>query len=114
MLDLSNVSTQLLNNLALNGNVKIVKPDSVYDPVTGVKTSTEQVIDLAAANLPVPNDLVDGTIIVASDRLVVMDGAVKPTRNDKLLIDGDRYSIEQITEVNHAGIPQLYKVVARG
>lgn len=114
MLDLSQVSTEILNKLGSNGYVKLVRVDSTYDPVTGSKSQIENVIDLAAVDLPVPKDLIDGEMIVATDKRIIMDGAIEPSQNDLIRINNIDYQIITITPINHAGVPQLYIVIARG
>lgn len=115
-LDLSSAVTSLLGTLGKRGYVKLLQPNQVYDPTDGTQTETPVTVDLYAADLPMPNNLVDGERILATDRMIIMDGTTEPTINDYILIGAStqRYSIVQIKPINHAGTPQAYKVVARG
>lgn len=120
-LDLSSVATELLDSLGEKGTVSLVRIDKVNDPRTATQSRTETVTPLSAANLPAPAKLVGGflnndqtTRIRSTDRMVVMDGSVEPLMDDLLRIDGKDYRILEITPVNHAGTPQIYKVMARG
>lgn len=113
-LDLSATAKRILDKLGSRGFVKLVKLDSTYEPVSGVKSSTETVIDLSAASLPVPSELVDGERIKLTDKLIIMDNETAPDLSDIIRIEGKNYRIVSIEEVNHAGTVQIYKVVVSG
>lgn len=120
-LDLSSVATELMDSLGKRGTVTLVRVSREDDPEEGTQTETKVQCLLSAVNLPAPESLIGGAInndqtnmIKATDRLVVIDGQIEPVISDLLLIDGKEYRIIQITTVNHAGTPQIYKVVARG
>lgn len=114
-LDLSSVATQLLANLTSSTFVKLVRKTESYDPITGTETVTsETVTNLVGGSMPISSNLIDGTRIRATDKMIVCDNAIKPLFTDYIRIDSVDYAIVDIIEVNHAGIPQLYKVIARG
>lgn len=114
-LDLSTTATKLLTKLASTDFVKLVRKSVTYDPALGTETvSSEIVTNLVAASLPVSSDLIDGTRIRANDKMILCDNAIKPLMTDFIRIDSIDYPIVDIREVNHAGTPQIYKVIARG
>lgn len=113
-LDLSTETTQILNELGQFGYVKLVQKTRTYDPASGVQTSVETVVDLSAVDLPVPDTLVDGERILKTDKYIIMDGATEPTGEDLIRVNDKDYTIVEITPTNHAGVPQVYEVVARG
>jgi hypothetical protein len=61
-----------------------------------------------------PRKLIDGTLIRADDRRVMLSATgLKPTVADKLSIGGQSYSIVSVMESAPAGIPLYYEVQAR-
>jgi len=113
-LDLSAVATKLLDSLGQKGYVILVQVADTYNPVTGVKSKVETEVPLSAVDLPVPDELVDGTYIKSTDKLFILDGVVEPKNNDLIRVGVNNYRIISISAVNHAGTPQVYKVIARG
>lgn len=114
-LDLSATASKLLVKLASTSNVKLVQKTDTYNPVTGEESSTSETVkNLTAAVIPMPSNLVDGTRVKSTDKMVIMDNQIKPKMTDFIRIDSVDYSIVEITAVNPSGTPQIYKVVARG
>lgn len=113
-LDLSQVATQLMDTLGQRGTLSLVQISRTFDPVTSTSTQTETVTELSGVNISVPTELADGELIKLTDRMFVIDNQVEPTNKDKIEVDNKRYSIINIETVKHAGVVQIYKVVARG
>ena len=92
----------------------IVKTGDSIDPVTGVTTSA------ARANIKVngilqnyPDNLIDGTRIKSSDRMVIIGGTVKPLNDDRIRIENQDWSIESIKTSNPAGTALVHFIQAR-
>jgi hypothetical protein len=120
-LDLSDVATELLTELASATNVKIKRTTgATFDPVAGTQTggaTTET--NLVAAVTNVDKKLFDGERIKYGDKMVILDNQFEPLMSDKIVIPDDQgvdldYVIIDIGGVNHAGIRQIYKVICRG
>lgn len=115
-LNLSSTATKLLSSLGNPQYVKITrKSGGTFDPVAGETTGESvSVLDAVGAVTSVKASLVDGERIRATDKMIVLDGAIKPVMTDLITFAGVDNAIVHIDEVNHAGIPQIYKVVTRG
>ena len=117
-LDLSDVATELLGDLASNadGYIQLVRESgSSVDPVTGdYTTGVSETFNLVGAATNVSDSLVDGSRIQSGDVMVTIDNQVDPFLTDKLYIGGVLHQIiSPIKTVNHAGIVQVYKIQAR-
>lgn len=113
-LDLSSTATEILNNLGKFGYVQLVQKNTTYDPVTGIQSSTDTIVDLSGVELPLPAELLNDTRIVISDKYFIIDGSITPTTADSIRVNEKDYKIVEITPTNHAGIPQIFEVIARG
>ena len=83
-------------------------------PVTGVVTpGTTQTLSAKGIMRPYPDKLIDGTRITASDREVILDDSFEPALTDLLQIGGQSWSVQEVTAVNPAGTPIVYRVRAR-
>lgn len=61
----------------------------------------------------IPLDLVDGTRIQATDRLLVLDDTVAVQMTDRISIGAQQYPIQEITLVQPAAVPVVYIVRVR-
>jgi hypothetical protein len=61
----------------------------------------------------IPDDLVDGTRVLASDRVLIIDGGFEPLMSDRVTVRGEEWPIEEITTVSPAGIPITYVLRVR-
>jgi hypothetical protein len=77
-------------------------------------TSTETVTNMAALIQNYPLGMIDGTLIRAEDRKVMLPATgPRPTTADKLTIAGKVYAIVSIMETSPSGVPLFYEVQAR-
>ena len=121
-LDLSEMATELLTELASDTHVKIKRTTgAVFDPVEGTETGgTTTITNLVASVTKVDSALIDGERIQYGDKEVLMDNQFEPLMSDTIIIPNDQgveieYKIvSPIGGVNHAGIRQFYKVICRG
>lgn len=96
------------------GHIKIVRAGDVFDPIEGTITGTGSVVDVNAVNLDVKESYVNGTTILASDNMVMMDAAVKPDGGDSIRIGGKDYKIIDIMPFSPGGVDIYYEVICRG
>jgi len=61
----------------------------------------------------VPEDLVDGSRILASDRLLLLDDTVAVQMTDRISVGAQQWPIEEITVVQPATVPLVYVVRVR-
>ena len=86
-----------------------------YDPTTGEVSNTETNFSgIPAAVVNFKNSEIDGTMVLKSDRKVLMGaGVVVPEATGLLLIGGVTYAIVDVEAVTPAGTDVIYKVQAR-
>jgi len=115
-LDLSELATELLTELASKDYVKITRTTGgVFDPVAGETTgATTDILDVVGAVVKIDNSLIDDERIKATDKMILLDNGITPLMTDLITFSGIDHIVVQIFEVNHAGIIQLFKVVCRG
>ena len=89
------------------------------NPVTGETTGTETSTTVKGIDRPLSvisnslntQELLVGTRITGSMRVLIIGGAYKPGMSDKVLYNGEYWKITKINEINPAGIPLTYFVV---
>lgn len=115
-LDLSATATSLMKSLGDETYVTITRTTGgTFDPVAGEKTGgTTSAISVTGVVTNVDNSLIDGEIIKATDKMILLDKEVTPLMTDLIAFGGISNAIVRIMEVNHAGITQLWKVICRG
>tara|TARA_R110000796_G_scaffold42012_5_gene104144 strand:+ start:1162 stop:1521 length:360 start_codon:yes stop_codon:yes gene_type:complete len=59
------------------------------------------------------DDIVNGTRILSSDRLIILDNTIEPLTTDVITIRGENWTVISIAESRPAGIPLVYFVQAR-
>ena len=106
-------ATKLLTQFGGNITLKRRTGSSV-DPVTGVVVAGTSA-DVVSKGLlrPYPDNLIDGTRIKASDRMLILDASNEPLMTDKPVVQSQDWNIENITSVNPAGTPLVYFVQVR-
>ena len=90
------VATRLLDKYG--STVTLVRAGSkVWNPVTGeYEWQPDTHIPLTAVPVPINAALVNGTTIQAGDMIVKADYSVLPKMEDKVLMDGEQWSVEGI------------------
>lgn len=84
------------------------------DPVTGVTTpGTTETFMPQGVLLKYPDQLIDGTRILQSDRRLILDDTVEPTASDKPVVQGQQWTIVDFMTVSPAGTPIVYEVQVR-
>ena len=106
-------ASKLLTKFGAVGTIKRTTGGSI-NPVTGdvvagstVTYSPKIIVQRYA------NELVDGTRILSSDRLIILDKTIQPLTSDKITIESEDWSIVSVTESKPAGIALVYFVQAR-
>ena len=79
------------------------------DPVTGeVTAGTDASVTTTGLIKPYPENMIDGTRILASDRELVLSNEHVPLPSDKPLIGGEEWAIVGIKTVSPAGTDVVY------
>ena len=92
----------------------IVRSGDSVDPVTGVETTGSNMNHKLSGILQnYPDNLVDGTRIKASDRLIIIDGQTIPLLDDKIKLESQDWNIESIKTSNPAGTRLIHFIQAR-
>jgi len=79
--------------------VIITRSSATRNPVTGVVTpGATATFEVKGINKVIPKELIDGTRVLASDRMLILEGAVEPRLTD--LIDG--WSVQEVQSVKPA------------
>lgn len=106
-------AAKLITKFGAVGEIKRTTGDSI-DPVTGTVTAGTTVIYTPNTIVQkYADELVDGTRILSSDRMIILDNTIEPVSTDTITIRGANWSIVSIKESNPAGIPLVYFVQAR-
>ena len=66
-----------------------------------------------AAVLSPDGNLIDGTRVLATDKVVYMDNSVTVSQSDTVLIGGIEYRINQIRGENPNGVQQYWDLLCR-
>lgn len=86
----------------------------VYDPATGEATATEQTADAWAVTLAYDARRIDGTLIQAGDREVLLSvPAFAPEPGDVIACGVDLLRVVRSDALAPAGVPLLYTVQGR-
>jgi hypothetical protein len=106
-------ASKLITKFGAVGEIKRTTGGSI-DPVTGTVTAGTTVIYTPNTIVQkYADELVDGTRILSSDRMIILDNTIEPVSTDTITIGGENWSIVSIRESNPAGIPLVYFVQAR-
>jgi len=86
----------------------------VIDPVTGVVTpGTEESFYPNGVLRPYRKSLIDGTRIQTNDLELVLDNTVKPLTSDEPRINGEYFTVVNVTSIAPGGTPLIYNVQVR-
>jgi len=93
----------------------VQRASSAYDPETGQMTNTDtSYTGIPAAVVSFKNAEIDGTMVLKSDRKVLMGaGVVTPETTGLLQIGGATYAIVDVEAITPAGTDVIYKLQAR-
>ena len=92
----------------------LVRSGDSVDPVTGTVTTGSDInFKIMGILQTYPDNLIDGTRIKASDRLVIIDGSVTPLLTDKIKLESQEWNIESIKTSNPSGTRLVHFVQAR-
>ena len=84
------------------------------DPVTGQDTTTTETLTTVGVLRRFPDDLIDETRILSTDReLVVRATDLTPVISDKVTVNGEDFTIEEIQTSTPAGTDLVYFVRVR-
>lgn len=110
---LAATAAKLITKFGAVGTIKRTTGGSV-DPVTGNTTAGTTVTYSPNTIVQKYADaLVDGTRILSSDRLIILDNTIEPLTTDKITVRGEDWTIVNVTESRPAGVPLVYFVQAR-
>lgn len=115
--DLQTVATDLLTQFGQNGTWR--QESNSYDPSTGTNmvTSTDTTVKLAILPLPRGRDEFSEELIEMSTNSIIVEAkalvaaSVTPTSNDKIVVGSTIYQITDLTPINPAGTPVVYKML---
>jgi hypothetical protein len=83
-------------------------------PVTGVVTpGTNQTLTANGLINKFADDLIDGTRILASDRVLIMDNSFEPLQTDRPTIGGQSWTIVAIDTIKPAAVGVVYMLHVR-
>ena len=95
-------------------SVLLIRSGDTAHPVSGATTSGGGVnLKVSGTLQKYPDNLIDGTRIKASDRLMIIDGSKEPLASDLVKIDNQNWAIESIKTVNPAGTALIYFIQVR-
>jgi len=84
------------------------------DPITGAVTAgTDASVTTTGILKLYPDNMVDGTRILDSDRMLILSNEQVPQPTDKPLIDGEEWGVVNISTLSPAGTDVIYKVQVR-
>lgn len=86
-----------------------------YDPATGTNTQTSADTTRQGALFDYDENVqyVRGTMVVKTDKQLLLDPTAPVDLNDRFIAGGVEYSIVSMGEVNPAGTPVLYDIHLR-
>lgn len=116
-LDMQAVALKLLAEFGQSGLLR--QSSSVYDPSTGeaVQTDVDTIVTVAIVPLPRGKDEFAPELIEMSTNKVLMSSpelvaaGIVPGPNDKIVVASVVYDITDLTPINPAGTPVLYKML---
>ena len=84
------------------------------DPITGVVTAgTDASVTTTGLLRKYPDNMIDGTRILASDRELILSDEQEPLPSDKPTINGEDWIIENIGTLSPAGTVVIYTCQVR-
>jgi len=81
-----------------------------YDPATGAAAVTTSAQTATGALFDYKNSQIDGTLIVAGDRRLILSavGITAPQVDDTITANGRTYTIKAVSETNPAGTAVIF------
>lgn len=90
--------------------ITLTRNTTTFNPVTGSQSITDTAsVDVIGVEIPIRQELVDGTRIKVGDRFFTLAPDVEPLMTDKI----GTASIIAIEPINPAGTPVAYKIQVR-
>ena len=88
--------------------------DSVFDPILGTYTGgTTTAYTANGVLLDFETSRINGSSILATDKMFLMEAGNKPEVGDILTIDSIAHKTIKVPEINPAGTPVVYEVQLR-
>lgn len=110
--DLADTASRLIG--VYGKDIMIKRSDDSIDPVTGVTTSgATQYYKTKGMFKIIPDDLVDGTRIMASDRMIVLSSDFEPELTDAVMINDNPWTIQEIKTSEPSNTVLVYFVRVR-
>ena len=110
---LASTASRLLTTYGQTVTLRRTTGGSV-NPVTGATVAgTVQTLTAPGILQRYPDELVDGTRILASDRMLILDSTVQPQITDLVSLEGQQWTLVQIQTINPAGTPLVYMLQVR-
>lgn len=104
---------KLLTKFGMDVPIKRTSGGSV-NPVTGATVAgTTTTYTPKGLVQRYAEDLIDGTRILASDRLVIVDNTIEPLTTDKVTLDSQDWTIVSVEEAKPATVGVVYFIQAR-
>jgi len=112
---LAATASRLIEEYGFQVTVKRTTGESV-DPVTGDITAGVDSLNIVNGIFKeYSNSLIDGTRILAGDRMLVLDNSFEPLPTDKVLVGNEYWDIiPPILSKSPSGLPLIYFVQVRG
>ena len=106
--EMAEVAVELLTEFGAGVIITRTSGGSI-NPVTGVEVAgSVQTFTPKGILKSYPDNLIDGTRITASDRMLIIDASVKPEITDTITVQGEEWPLQEITASNPAGTPLVY------
>ena len=106
-------AAKLLKKFGMEITIKRTTGDSV-NPVTGAVTAgTTTTYTPNGLVQRYRNDQIDGTRIMSSDRLVIVDNTIEPLTTDEIVLSGQDWTIVNVEEAKPATVGVIYFIQAR-
>lgn len=111
----SNLAATALRMLEKFGQdvVRMRPTAAAYDTSTSAAAVTTASATFRAAVLDYGTDEVDGTLVKATDKRMIVEAAALPQAKDLFTIGGVQYSAIKCREINPAGTPVAHEVQIR-
>lgn len=121
--EFANLATELISEFdeRVNDSIQLEQTPVDFNPTTGEdELGTPVVINLVGVIVGFNNDFTNATSIIGSnntiqsgDQLLKITNVIEPTMDDKILLDGLKYSIVSISPSRYTNNTILYTVHIR-
>lgn len=106
-------ASRLLARFGAAATIKRTAPGA-YDPATGTSTPVVTQLPTTAVVLAMPQQYVNGTLVLIGDQQALCDPSVPIEQGDALNWRGKDYEVVNVRPVAPAGIPVLFEAQIRG